>query len=389
MKKLFLALTIAMAAIVPATAQSTWLGGKTFDNWSVGVKTGFASPLKGYRFFPNARSTMGLELAKKLTPAFGLGVESQWTVNSSSWTGLKSANAFDRQYVGVFASLNLTNIFGGLNERPRFFDLDAVVGAGWLHSYYPETVAADGNSWATKVGLNANFNLGDSQAWTISVRPSIVWNMNSKSIKPNNLGYAAAYDANAAAVNVEAALTYRFRNADGSRSFRSGTIMDEARVASLNAQINDLRRQLQAAGDRNSSIEAKLRSLQSKLDSYASAKPVVVKEVVKNLDNVSYIFFRQGSAVIEPTQQPNIEIIANALKKEASTRLTIEGYASPEGGKAANERLALKRAQAVKDALVDRYQIAPARISVAGLGEGAVFGEKEWNRVCVCTISKP
>ena len=46
---------------------------------------------------------------------------------------------------------------------------------GWLHYY----VNGDGdqNSWSTRLGLNFNFNLGESKAWTLGIKPAIVYDM--------------------------------------------------------------------------------------------------------------------------------------------------------------------------------------------------------------------
>ncbi len=53
--------------------------------------------------------------------------------------------------------------------------MEAVAGMGWLHYY----VNGDGdqNSWSTRLGLNFNFNLGESKAWTLGIKPAIVYDM--------------------------------------------------------------------------------------------------------------------------------------------------------------------------------------------------------------------
>lgn len=381
MKKIIILAALAIGAMT-ANAQVTVQGSKFSDNWSLGLKGGAVSPFEGSGFWKNSRGIVGLELTKQVTPVLGLGVEGEWTINTSSWSGSKSANAFDHQYVGVFGTLNMMNIFAGYKGAPRPFEIEAVAGTGWLHSYYPN--GNDGNSWGTKVGLNFNFNLGEAKAWTISLKPAILWNMNA-SVEPNNLGYSARYNSNHAYVEMQAGVTYHFKNSNGTHHFKVVRPMDEEEIAALNAQINSLRQQLDDCGADRAALQSKINSLQQQLDDCLS-RPAVVKEVVKNLDNVRYVFFRQGSSVIDATQKPNVEMVAESLKKNSGSTVCIKGYASPEGSKAFNDKLAQKRADVVKRELVKNYGIAEDRINAQGEGVGSVFSEKTWNRVAICTI---
>ena len=78
--------------------------------------------------------------------------------------------------------------------------------------------------------------------------------------------------------------------------------------------------------------------------------------------------------------------MATFLKNHKDAKVTIKGYASPEGSKEINERLALARANAVKDLLVNKYKISSSRISAEGQGVGNMFSEPDWNRVSICNI---
>ena len=35
----------------------------------------------------------------------------------------------------------------------------------------------DQNTWSTRLGLNFNFNLGESKAWTLGIKPAIVYDL--------------------------------------------------------------------------------------------------------------------------------------------------------------------------------------------------------------------
>lgn len=385
MKKIILFAALAMGAVA-SQAQTTVAGSKFFDNWSFTLKGGMVSPMENVGFFKAARGIAGAELRKQITPIFGLGVEGEWSVNTSSWTGLKSANTFDHQYVGVFGTFNFMNAFAGYTGAPRVFELEAVAGTGWLHAYYPHTVAEDGNSWATKVGLNFNFNIGEAKAWTISLKPAILWNMNHHGIESNVLGYAANYDSNNAVVELEAGVTYHFGNSNGTHHFTLVRPYDQAEVDALNAQINALRADLDACGVNNAALLAQIADLQAQLDA-CNRRPAAVEKVVKDLNNIRYVFFNISSAVIQPNQQPNVAMVADAMKDNKAT-VTVDGYASKDGSLAFNEKLAQRRADAVKKELVNRYGIAADRINAQGKGIGDLFSENDWNRVAVCTVNQ-
>ena len=386
MKKILL-LTAMALGMVSAQAQTTVAGSKFTDNWSFTLKGGAVLPAKTVSdngFWGGARGMAGVELRKQITPVFGLGVEGEWTVNTSSWGGLRSANVFDHQYVGMFGAVNLMNAFAGYTGAPRVFELEAVAGAGWLHAYYPHTTGLDGNSWGTKVGLNFNFNLGENKAWTLSFKPAMLWNMNGNPTA-NVLGYAANYDINHGYVELQAGVTYHFGNSNGTHSFVVVRPYDQAEIDALNAQINELRGMLDACGVNNAALLAQIADLQAQLDA-CNRRPAAVEKVVKDLNNIRYVFFNCGSSYIQPNQQPNIAMVADQLKGNPKATVKVQGYASKDGSLAFNKKLAERRAEAVKKELVKRYGISADRISAEGMGIGDLFTENSWNRVSVCTI---
>ena len=293
--------------------------------------------------------------------------------------------------MGLFNTINFSNWFGGYKGEPRALELEGVLGAGWWHAYKTGQYTADGqtytrqdqNSWYTKAGLNINFNLGEAKAWTIALKPAVVWNMGK--------GYSqgtTAFNANYAAVELEAGLTYHFGNSNGKHYM---TICPkqytQADLDAVNAKVNDLRGQLgQTQADLDAS-KAREAQLQADLDACKQLKNKVVtveKDGSESLE--TNVFFDQGKSVVSRAQLPNVERIATFLKNHKDAKVTIKGYASPEGSKEINERLALARANAVKDLLVNKYKISSSRISAEGQGVGNMFSEPDWNRVSICNI---
>ena len=388
MKKIILMAAIALG-LASASAQTTVQGSKFFDNWSFTLKGGAAMSSKTVAdngFWKDARGLVGAELRKQITPVFGLGLEGEWSVNTSSWYPVKSGNVFDHQYVGVFGAVNLMNAFAGYAGLPRVFELELVAGTGWLHAYYPHTTADDGNSWGTKVGMNLNFNLGEKRAWTLALKPAYLWNMNGAP-KANVLGYSAQYDSNFGVFELEAGITYHFGNSNGTHHFTVVKPYDQAEIDALNAQINALRADLDACGANNAALLAQLADLQAQLDA-CNRRPAAVEKVVKDLNNIRYVFFNCGSSYIQTNQQPNIAMVADQLKSNKDATVTVKGYASKDGSLAFNKKLAQRRAEAVKKVLVKRYGIAANRIEAEGMGIGDLFEENSWNRVSVCTVNE-
>lgn len=386
MKKAILLAAMALS-VVGASAQTTVAGSKFTDNWSFTLKGGAVMSSKSVAdngFWDNARGIVGAELRKQITPVFGLGVEGEWTINTSSWAGYRSGNWFDHQYVGVFGAVNLMNAFAGYTGAPRLFELEVVGGTGWLHAYYPHTSGKDGNSWATKVGMNFNFNLGESKAWTLAFKPAYLWNMNGNP-RSNILGYEARYDSNFGYLELEAGITYHFGNSNGTHHFTVVRPYDQSEIDALNAQINALRGELEASGANNAALLAQIADLQAQLDA-CNRRPPVVEKVVKDLNNIRYVFFNCGSAYVQPNQQPNIAMVADQLKENTNATVTVKGYASKDGSAAFNRKLAERRAEAVKKELVKRYGIASDRVKAEGMGIGDLFQENSWNRVSVCTV---
>ena len=391
MKKIILTLALVMG-FVAAQAQVTLQGSKFTDNWSITVKGGAVMPFQHYAFWQNARGIFGAEIRKQITPVLGVGVEGEWTINTTSWNkevaywGPKSLNVIDHQFVGAFAALNLTNAFRGYKGTPRTFELEGVLGAGWLHAYHQNEAlrnetwhgCCDDNSWYTKAGLNFNWNLGAEKAWTVSLKPSVLWDMNGdvdRLVRAEQTHPVSRFNANHAVVELQAGVTYHFGNSNGTHHFAlCDKKYTQADIDALNAEINDLR---------NRKPEVKV---VEKVVEKIVEKPVekVVSKTGESLE--TNVFFAQGKSVITNAQMPNVERVATFLKNHKDATVEIRGYASPEGSKEINERLAKARAEAVKSMLVKKYKVNANRIDAQGLGVGDMFSEPEWNRVSVCTI---
>ena len=377
MKKIILTLALLMG--ISAVQAQSLEQNKFFDNWSVTLKGGAIMPFQNYAFWPSARGIFGLEIRKQLTPVFGLGAEGEATINTSSWWkepnywGPKSPNIIDHTMAGLFGTVNLSNLFGGYKGMPRVFEIEGVIGAGWLHCFH-RTEAADVygndyNSWYTKAGANLNFNFGANRAWTFSLKPSVLWDMNGDIMIPYRFNSNARYEwegephngksqmnADHAAVQLEAGITYHFKGSNGERYITFCPYKySQDDIDALNGQINGLRNQLNGLQGDLDAANARNAQLQRDLDAARKAP------------------------------KPQTEVIDNTAKY-MNVLVHFKGYASPEGPHDNNIRLANGRAEAVKNMLINKYKIDASRITAQGCGETDMFQELSWNRVSICEL---
>jgi outer membrane protein OmpA-like peptidoglycan-associated protein len=81
------------------------------------------------------------------------------------------------------------------------------------------------------------------------------------------------------------------------------------------------------------------------------------------------ILFDVNAAVVKPGSYGVIKEVADVLKADPSLKINIIGHTDADGGEADNQRLSRQRSEAVKQVLVNTFNIDPARITTDGKGE--------------------
>ncbi len=382
MKKLF---TIALmsAAVLTAGAQKSVQGSKFFDNWSIGLVGGGIVKTTHSDFIKDARATYGVELGKQITPVVGFGL--QYLANNNT---TPSQTIFDQHNLSLLGKINFSNWFCGYNGTPRLFEVEGVLGLGWQHNYNHNNGTRgcnDDNYMTGKAGFNFNFNLGEAKAWTVALKPSIVYNTTSGGHQH------PVFNVNNSAIEVLAGVTYHFKNHNNGKHYMTLVkAYDQAEVDGLNSKINDLRASVSDKDAQLAKANAENRELQQTINDLRNRKPVVeTKTVTNNTASLEQtVTFRQGKSVVDASQLPNVERVATFLKNHKNSTVDIKGYASPEGSAEVNAKIAKARAEAVKTILVNKYKIAANRITAEGQGVGNMFSEDDWNRVSICTINE-
>ena len=295
----------------------------------------------------------------------------------------QSRTVFDRSNVSLLGLVNLNNLFGTYTGTPRPFEIEAIAGIGWLHYYMNQGMGSDQNSMSTKLGMNFNFNLGESKAWTLALKPALAYDMNAMGSEP------VCFHSKQAVWEISIGLKYHFGCSNGKHHFTKVRPYDQQEVNVLNEKINQLHSQIGKNAEALEEAVQKVTELEAALAKCQSQEPKIMKDTIDNSRKTleSVITFRQGKTTIDNSQLPNIERIATYLKNHKEASVVIKGYASPEGSAEVNERIAQQRAEIVKKMLMDRYGIAGKRIVAEGQGIGNMFEEPDWNRVSICTIN--
>ena len=355
MKKFILTMLLALTAVfsVNAQTQSNYAGSSKFtDNVSVGVVGGVETNLNQWNWPHGA--VAGIVINKEITPVFGVTLEGTTGINNiTNWNNgyrTSCSNAFDTWSVMLAGRVNLTNAIWKYNGKPRKFEVETNTGIGYgnmHHAYHidglwndPEHLA---NHYMCKLGLNLNYNVTD--AWTIALRPAVVYDLSG----------TGTFNTERAIGQVTAGIVYHFKTSNGTRSFNKAKLYDQAEVDMLNGKINTLQKNL---NDANATIEVMR-------DSLTNANTLIkTNEITKIV--YPKVQFKKGTAKIEPTSMANIYDIADALKDVDGT-IKVTGYASTEGSTRYNKELSLKRAVAVKNALI-KAGVDASKIKTIGAG---------------------
>ena len=330
--------------------------------------------MNGTGFFKSARPVFGLSIGKQWTPILGTDIQGLGYVNTSD-----SRTMIDASDVSLVGRMNLMNLFAGYEGMPRMFEIETVTGLGWLHHYM--NGSDDTNDLSARVGLNFNFNLGDDAAWTLGIKPAVVYNLTG-----NYPDRKVVFNRDKANMEILVGLTYHFAGSNGNRHFALVNAVDPIAFMAMNEEINDLREIVAAKDIELVGLADELLLVQNQLNEARAQKAQASGDTLNIIESV--VAFRFNQSAIETSQMPSIEHVATYLKENPNVNVTVNGYASPEGTEEYNLQLSQRRADAVKDILVNKYGISASRINAIGHGVGDIFSEPAWNRVGICIIEE-
>ena len=117
------------------------------------------------------------------------------------------------------------------------------------------------------------------------------------------------------------------------------------------------------------------------------------QDLVEDLNMELRVFFDTNKSNIKPQYQPEIAKVAEKLVEYPNATANIKGYTDNTGPLALNQRLSLARANSVKSALVNEYNVDPSRLATEGfawndpIASNATPEGRAMNRRVFATIS--
>ena len=92
------------------------------------------------------------------------------------------------------------------------------------------------------------------------------------------------------------------------------------------------------------------------------------RHVVNEIKNGINIYFERGSTQVESKYIVYLDAAAKALSQNPSYVLELEGHTDSTGSVAANKRVSLNRANAIRNKLIMEYNVNPAQVKAIGVG---------------------
>ena len=371
MKKLFLMLAVAALSAQTVDAQ-TVVESKNTDNWYVGINGGANVPANTFKDLANFQA--GLRVGRWITPVVGFAIEGQAHFgNKNDYKGtdgtIKALNA------NVLGTINFNNWFAGYNGTPRCFEVIGVAGFGW----WKNRVNSKDNALVSKLGLDLALNFGSDKQWQVYVEPALIYNI------ADDKRDKVEFNINRALFTASVGLNYKFGNSNGTHNFKIAELRDQAEIDGLNAKINELRADNNAKDGKIAADARAIADLKAKLTACQSrpAEKIVEERIVKEGTILQpIVIFGQGKTSVDAAGMASCEMVAKYMKNHADAKVKILGYASPEGSKEVNDRIAKARAEAVKNVLVKKYKIAADRLEAEGQGAtDQLSAENDFNRV--------
>ena len=380
MKKLILMCAAAMLTVSASAQKTTITSNKAGDNWYIGTpiakytneKNEEIGRLKG--FAPK----LGVRVGKNLTTVFGLALDADLYIESTEKSAMKQKTIVDAINVDILGTFNLSNAFGGYKGEPRPFEVIGLIGGGYSHTYGNASSGLN-----AKAGLDFAFNLGAAKKVQLYIEPAVV--MGQPSPRWANPFRKANGKWNGVG-QVSVGLNYKFGNSNGSNNFKIEQLRDQAEIDGLNAKINELRAdnkakdgKIAADGRTIADLKAQLAACQAR-----PAQTIIEERIIKEVNSTlqPIVIFGQGKTTVDAAGMASCEMVAKYMKNHPESKVKILGYASPEGSKEVNDRIAKQRAESVKNVLVKKYKIAADRLEAEGQGAtDKLSSENDFNRV--------
>ena len=348
------------------------------DNWFIQLGAGITAPFVEHRLSDGGNASRHMTtvynvgFGKWFSPYFGwrlgfMGGSLHWkndTFNHMKWVNANLDIMWD-----------MFNSLGNVNSK-RVFSIIPFIGLGGAYTFdYSPAAQAQilrdngerkTNSWTLPVsaGIQLRFRLSQYVDFFAEGRAQFMGD------NFNNVAVGAPVDMNISCIG-------GFSFNIGGAGFKSYNPCDYASyIANLNNQVNDLRGALATTAAALAAAEAQLPCPEVQQPIEAPKTEVPVMATVR---------FKINSAKISDEEMVNVYNVAEFMKANPDQKVQICGYADKDTGTSQyNMGLSKRRAEAVRDALVNKYGINPDRLAVNAYGsDKQPYPVNNWNRIVI------
>ena len=361
--------TVAPQAGTKPVYKTTFERGAASDHWFLtlqgGVGAQFLCGNEEKPFMDRLQMSYSLSLGKYHTPSFATRLN---LVGAQAHTYYKVGNDvknYETSFVGAHYDFmfDIINHFSRYNAK-RVFHIIPFAGVGY-NMKFNKAFEDLHHTAAIDAGLQLQFRLGRRADLVIEGK-AIYNNFN---FDYSNCPKIDAWNPNAYN-GLYGALTAGLNFRMGGVEWTEVVPMDYDLINDLNGQISSLRAQ-------NAELSKRPVSCPECPEAAPATKPVI--------ENV--VAFRIGSAKIDRNQMINVYNSAESAKANGG-KIYIVGYADEQTGNAnINMTLSQRRAEAVKNALINNYGVSADNIVIDFKGDTVQpFATNEWNRVAIIDI---
>lgn len=325
-----------------------------FDNWFISVGGGaqvyFGDNDSQGKFGKRIAPTLDVAVGKWFTPGLGLRLEYSGlqakgfgTQHAAYTYGTANDEGYYKQkwnmaHLHGDVLLNLTDMFCGYREN-RVYSAIPYVGMGWMHSYdHPKT-----NELAATVGFINRFRLSSALDLNLEARGTLVNDRFDGEMGGKGKEGLAA---------VTVGLTYKFNQRGFKKSATQvvSTGISEADMQAMRNRMNEM-------AEANKQLADELEAAKNKKADIVVEKQLAVAPRI--------IVFPLGKSALNKEERVNLGYFAKLIKESPNKVFTIIGYAdNTTGSVATNERLSKARAEAVRDALVNEFNVNASQLKV-------------------------
>lgn len=105
-----------------------------------------------------------------------------------------------------------------------------------------------------------------------------------------------------------------------------------------------------------------------------------IKDNQENLYGMPFsIQFATDQYKVSAKEQEKLKAIAGIMKNDTTVKYAVTGFCDATGSVEYNQKLSEKRANSVKDALVNKYGVDADQLTVKGNGKGKPFGDAKYS----------